>query len=172
MRRRLPVLPALIAAVTAGGALCFPTAVTTPTIAPTKAARAAGIQADDPANAAFAVKRIAALGRTSRDLAALAAEPTPPGLTAEQVKALEAYNRWLASAGARSKALADKWQHALDAIHEIPETRQMQEMNQSFNLQYLMLQNKISQENRQFSMVSNIMKNKHDTAKNSINNIR
>jgi len=49
---------------------------------------------------------------------------------------------------------------------------QMQKMQMSFNLQYLMLQNKISHENRQFSMVSNIMKNKHDTAKNSINNIR
>jgi hypothetical protein len=51
-------------------------------------------------------------------------------------------------------------------------TQKMQEMQMSFNLQYLMLQNKISQENRQFSMLSNIMKNKHDTAKNSINNIR
>jgi hypothetical protein len=51
-------------------------------------------------------------------------------------------------------------------------TQAMQEMQMSFNLQYLMLQNKISHENRQFSMVSNIMKNKHDTAKNSINNIR
>ena len=51
-------------------------------------------------------------------------------------------------------------------------TQNMQAMQMSFNLQYLMLQNKISHENRQFSMVSNIMKNKHDTAKNSINNIR
>jgi hypothetical protein len=50
--------------------------------------------------------------------------------------------------------------------------RRLQEMAQSFNMQYLMLQNKITHENRQFSMVSNIMKNKHDTAKNSINNIR
>jgi hypothetical protein len=49
---------------------------------------------------------------------------------------------------------------------------EMSEMQMSFNLQYLMLLNKISQENRQFSMVSNIMRNKHDTAKNSINNIR
>ncbi len=47
-----------------------------------------------------------------------------------------------------------------------------QEMHKSFNLQYLMLQNKISHENRQFTMVSNILKNKHDTAKNAINNIR
>jgi hypothetical protein len=48
----------------------------------------------------------------------------------------------------------------------------MQNQSQSFNLQYLQLQNNISQENRQFTMVSNIMKVKHDTAKNSINNIR
>lgn len=50
--------------------------------------------------------------------------------------------------------------------------QEMQEMAISFNLQYLTLQNKISQENRQYSMVSNIMKNKHDTAKNAINIIR
>jgi hypothetical protein len=46
------------------------------------------------------------------------------------------------------------------------------EMEMSFNLQYLMLQNKISHENRQFSMISNTMQNKHDTARNSINNVR
>lgn len=51
-------------------------------------------------------------------------------------------------------------------------SQRIAEMQMSFNLQYLMLMNKISHENRQFSMVSNIMKNKHDTAKNSINNIR
>jgi hypothetical protein len=51
-------------------------------------------------------------------------------------------------------------------------TREMQEMNQSFNLQYLQLQQKMQQENRQFTMMSNIMKTKHDTAKNAINNIR
>jgi len=51
-------------------------------------------------------------------------------------------------------------------------TREMQEMQQSFNLQYLDLQNEISHENRQFTMLSNIMKDKHETAKNSINNIR
>ena len=48
----------------------------------------------------------------------------------------------------------------------------MLEMSQLFNMQYLMLQNKISHENRQYSMLSNIMKTKHDTAKNAINNIR
>ena len=51
-------------------------------------------------------------------------------------------------------------------------TRQMQEMNMSFNLQYLMLQQKMQSDNRQFTLMSNIMKTKHDTAKNAINNVR
>lgn len=51
-------------------------------------------------------------------------------------------------------------------------TQEMQEMNMSFNLQYLQLQQQMQGENRQFTMVSNIMKTKHDTAKSAINNIR
>jgi hypothetical protein len=51
-------------------------------------------------------------------------------------------------------------------------TRQMQEMNMSFNLQYLQLQQKMQGDNRQFTTISNVMKTKHDTTKNAINNIR
>ena len=51
-------------------------------------------------------------------------------------------------------------------------TAQMQEMQMSFNLQWLQLQNSMQSENRQFAMVSNIMKTKHDTAKNIISNVR
>jgi DNA repair exonuclease SbcCD ATPase subunit len=51
-------------------------------------------------------------------------------------------------------------------------TQQMQEMQMSFNLQYLQLQEQMQNENRQYTMVSNIMKTKHDTVKNSIANIR
>ena len=50
-------------------------------------------------------------------------------------------------------------------------TQQMQETQMSFNLQYLQLQNSMQNENRQFTMVSNIMKTKHDTVKNTISNI-
>jgi septal ring factor EnvC (AmiA/AmiB activator) len=50
-------------------------------------------------------------------------------------------------------------------------TQQMQETQMSFNLQYLQLQNSMQNDNRQFTMVSNIMKTKHDTAKNTISNI-
>jgi hypothetical protein len=48
----------------------------------------------------------------------------------------------------------------------------MQETQMSFNLQYLQLQMQMQHENRAFTAVSNIMKTKHDTVKNSISNIR
>ncbi len=52
------------------------------------------------------------------------------------------------------------------------QTKGMQEMMASFNLQYLTLQEKMQNENRSFTTVSNVMKTKHDTAKSSINNVR
>jgi len=52
------------------------------------------------------------------------------------------------------------------------QTKSMQEMMASFNLQYLQLQEKMQAENRSFSTVSNVMKTKHDTAKSSISNVR
>src|ERR1041384_6727912 len=51
-------------------------------------------------------------------------------------------------------------------------TKQMQETQMTFNLQYLQLQTQMQHENRSYTAVSNIMKTKHDTVKNSINNIR
>lgn len=41
----------------------------------------------------------------------------------------------------------------------------------SFSVQYLHLQNSMQSDNRQFIMVSNIVKTKHDTVKNTISNI-
>jgi len=38
--------------------------------------------------------------------------------------------------------------------------------------QYLALQEKMQNENRQYTTVSNVLKTKHDTVKNSINNVR
>jgi hypothetical protein len=51
-------------------------------------------------------------------------------------------------------------------------TQQMQETQMSFNLQYLQLQSQMQNENRSYTAVSNIMKTRHDTVKNSINNVR
>lgn len=51
-------------------------------------------------------------------------------------------------------------------------TQQMQETQMSFNLQYLQLQEQMQNDNRQFTTVSNILKTKHDTVKNTISNIK
>jgi hypothetical protein len=42
----------------------------------------------------------------------------------------------------------------------------------SYSLQYLMLQQQMQNESRAFTALSNIMKTKHDTVKNSISNVR
>jgi hypothetical protein len=78
-----------------------------------------------------------------------------PGLSAAEIEALANY------------ATGNSSQRSL-----MQATQQMQETQMSFNLQYLGLQNQMQNENRQFTMVSNIMKTKHDTVKNAISNIR
>lgn len=52
------------------------------------------------------------------------------------------------------------------------QTKEMQEMQMSFSMQYLQLQDKMQNENRQYTTISNVMKTKHDTAKSTINNVR
>jgi hypothetical protein len=51
-------------------------------------------------------------------------------------------------------------------------TQQMTELNQTFNLQYLQLQENMQQESREFTAMSNVMKAKSDTAKNSLSNLK
>jgi len=50
-------------------------------------------------------------------------------------------------------------------------TRVLQQQAQSFNLQYLQLQESMQRESREFTSLTNVMKVKHDTAKAAINNI-
>jgi hypothetical protein len=50
-------------------------------------------------------------------------------------------------------------------------TRALQQEAQTFNLQYLQLQEAMQRESREFTALSNVMKVKHDTAKSAINNV-
>jgi hypothetical protein len=50
-------------------------------------------------------------------------------------------------------------------------TRALQQQAQSFNLQYLQLQESLQRESREFQALSNVMKVKHDSAKAAIGNI-
>ena len=78
------------------------------------------------------------------------------------------------------KALAEKDRQLVEQAAELLSKRaamkgsdkQMEEAQMSFNLQYLRLQEKMQNENRNYTAVSNIMRTKHDTVKNSISNIR
>lgn len=71
-----------------------------------------------------------------------------------------------AGAGTATAGASDAFNQMMSA------TRQMAEFQASFNLQYLQLQEKIQIDTRQFNLVSNIMKTKHDAAKNALNNVR
>ncbi len=85
-----------------------------------------------------------------------------PGLTEVETTALAEYGL-----GGIAVATASGGQAALLAA-----TKQMQETQMSFNLQYLQLQSQMQHENRAYTAISNIMKTKHDTVKNSISNVR
>ena len=79
------------------------------------------------------------------------------------------------AAGGGSSVAADVRSRAAsgsEADQRIVAAQDFQEMNMSFNMQYLMLQQKMQSDNRQFTLLSNIMKTKHDTAKNAISNVR
>ena len=70
-------------------------------------------------------------------------------------------------------APADGQPSPVDALGALrAATLHMQETQMSFNQQYLQLQINMQRENRLYTSVSNIMKTKHDTVKNSISNVR
>lgn len=99
-------------------------------------------------------------------------------LQAQLQKLLVAYNKQQAlltkTITASEKLLDDHLSSASENSTSdlISATKQMQEMQMSFNLQYLQLQSQMQHENRSYTAISNIMKTKHDTVKNSIGNIR
>jgi len=121
-------------------------------------------------------ERIALLRKASESFRAAAEQRTPAALDASEAREVEAYNRWLVSSAQEMEGLARRWERSLGEASSKPSlgeaTQQMQEMNRSFSLQYLQIQQKIQQETREFNLMSNIMKTKHDAAKNAINNIR
>jgi hypothetical protein len=93
-------------------------------------------------------------------------DPAGMPACARAATALAAYNEatnQLARAAATLDAAGDKL---------VAATKQMQETRLSFNYQYLQLQTKMQHENLTYTAISNIMKTKHDTVKNSISNIR
>lgn len=105
--------------------------------------------------------RVAQLKSQSRALALAARQKPPKGLNDDQRAQLKQYDRWLEEQSRKTLDLAT-----------LGNAARYQELQMSFNLQYLQLQSQMQHENRSYTAVSNIMKTKHDTAKNSISNVR
>jgi hypothetical protein len=103
-------------------------------------------------------------------------------LTPEQRAEVQKYDAWIRSAADRVTKLAASWDAKVDTIRTACEkstscnraatAKAIRETNMSFNMQYLKLQSQMQHENRSYTAVSNIMKTKHDTVKNSISNVR
>jgi hypothetical protein len=131
-------------------------------------AESADAKCGERALAVCTKERVAALRRLSAELKQAAATQPPAPLTDHRaVETLNAYNSWLRQQSNLAASLADQGQAAL-----LQATKNMQETQMSFNLQYLQLQSQMQHENRSYSAISNIMKTKHDTVKNSISNVR
>jgi hypothetical protein len=69
------------------------------------------------------------------------------------------------SGGAAASGKGEGWD-----LHEAQKL--LASETQSFNKEYLALQNQMQRESREFTTLSNIMKVRHDSAKAAINNIR
>ena len=129
---------------------------------------AAEVRCGDQTLPACTQQRLAALQRLDGGLRHAAAQQpqTAPG-DPKAREELARFDRWLVTQSERVARLVAEGQRALAAAGKDAPAWQT-----SFNLQYLQLQNQLQDESRQFATVSNIMKTKHDTVKNSISNIR
>src|SRR6185436_18152465 len=96
----------------------------------------------------------APLTRRLRSSAAKIVERAVPGLTASEASVVADYT--LGGMARDDEAAA-----------EPNATAEMQETQMSFNMQYLQLQTQMQSKNPSFTALSNILKTKHDTVKNS-----
>ncbi len=123
-------------------------------------------------------QRLALLNQTIEKLKALADEPIPPKITASEQKEVIAYSKWLKNAIDQFNNLSSRWKAYLQNKGLSPpkkETKhdpQVAEDLRLLNLQYLLLRNKIYQENKDFQISSNVLKKKRETVRGLIINLK
>lgn len=105
--------------------------------------------------------RITALKAQSKSLTAAYRMKPAASLTEDDKAKVQNFDRWLRRQSDLTRELAERGTAST--------TKTMQE---SFNQQYLTLQSQMQRESRQYTAISNIMKTKHDAAKNAIANVR
>ena len=110
--------------------------------------------------------RIALLREASSELGALGRQRLPSELTGDDVRRAQAFVDWLTDSSEQFELLADRWERARLAASDI------RSIDETFEMQYLQLQQAIEKDIEQFQMMTQIMKSKHETAKAAINNVR
>ena len=116
--------------------------------------------------------RVANLRKTRDLLSKQARAPIPADLSPTDRAEVQRHQRWLKQSARQLDKLARNGDKLMRMEGSMGAQQEMQEMNRSFSMQYLSLQNKLQQESREYNLVSNIMKQRHEAAKNAINNIR
>ncbi len=123
-------------------------------------------------------KRLASLSKTIEKLKDLAGEPMPKKTTASEQKEFNAYSKWLKNAIDQFNTLSSRWEAYLQNKGLSPSKRgmkhdpQVAEDLRLLNLQYLLLRNKIYQENKDFQISSKDLKKKRETVRGLLINLK
>jgi len=123
-------------------------------------------------------QRLAQLSKTIEKLKALVDEPIPKKATASEEKEVNAYSKWLKNAIDQFNNLSSRWESYLRNRGLSPPKKEMKHDPQVaedlrlLNLQYLLLRNKIYQENKDFQISSNALKKKRETVRGLILNLK
>jgi hypothetical protein len=118
--------------------------------------------------------RLALLRKTVEKLQALADDTGPPKLTPHEQKEFKTYSKWLKNAIGQFNILTSRLETYLQNKGLSPHKREMKHDPQVpedlrlLNLQYLLLRNKIYQENKDFQISSSILKKKRETVRSLI----
>jgi len=132
-------------------------------------------------------RRLVKISTVAAKLAKMSKDPIPQGLITSEVQMWYKYSHFLKSCAEMIckpeiswKKRLDNFENDLDEIDAsgnaaaalIDATEKMQEMNQSFSEEYLKLQKKMESENRQFTTITKIMKEKHEKVTGAINQVK
>lgn len=119
-------------------------------------------------------QRLAQLNKTTEKLKALVDEPITKKTTASEQKEVNAYSKWLKNAIDQFNNLSSRWETYLRNKNLSPPKKEMKydpqvaEDLKVLNLQYLLLRNKIYQENNDFKISSNALKKRRETVRELI----
>jgi len=119
-------------------------------------------------------KRIDLLRKKGEFLKALSEEPVPKILLPPEQKEFIAYSLWLKESSEKLYSLSHRWENYLkekfspESQKVVKGENQMMEDFRLFHTQYLLLRNRLIDENSQFVLTSSIMKKRRDRVKNSL----